>query len=147
MVSQYSWTSFFWLFEVASQKSNIIMKELKMTKTCNLDSWLQLRVTLWLALAEVALLTLTRKEQTPSAKNKKVQWSCDIAVVSRAVDLLPALTLTVFNEGQLNELVLHEGGLHQLRSKQKNCLDQQVYLEAIECVYLGWYLHSECVCV
>lgn len=51
----------------------------KMTTTCDLDRRPKLRVTLWLALAEVALLTCTRIQQTASAKTKKGAvrlWHC-----------------------------------------------------------------------
>lgn len=67
-----------------------------------------------------------------------MQWGCDTAVVPRVLDLLPALTLAVLNEGQLDELVLHEGGLHQLRLEQKmNRSGQRVCIKEIKFVSLG----------
>lgn len=79
-----------------------------------------------------------------SKNQKKVQWGCDTAVVPRAVDLLPALTLAVLDEGQLDELVLHVGGPHQLRTDQKmNCSGQLLGTEAVKFACLGRYLHGE----
>lgn len=121
------------------------MKQLKRTETRDLDRRPKLRVTLWLALAEVALLTCTRTQETASAK--RLQWAGDTAVVARGLDLLPALTLAVLDEGQLHQLVLHEGGLHQLRSEQKaNCSGQNVCDEAIK-FSVSWRIPPSWACL
>lgn len=58
---------------------------------------------------------------------------------------LPALTLAVLHERQLHQLVLHEGGSHQLRTQQHKSALSTILLWR----RLGWsvrpsrYLHGE----
>lgn len=68
-------------------------------------------------LAASVLLICTQIKETVykgaarSINNRRRHWQC----VS-----LPALTLAVLDEGQLNELMFHEGGSHQLHTHQKH---------------------------
>lgn len=61
--------------------------------------------------------------------------------------LLPALTLAVLDERQLNELMFHEGRSHQLHTEQKIFRHHLSNINHLQCVYsVCVYLHGECVC-
>lgn len=70
-------------------------------------------VTWLLASAETALLACREIEDIISVAGSTAR------VATRQQEAgLPALTLAVLHERQLHQLVLHEGGSHQLRKQQ-----------------------------